>query len=305
MSSVWWTLGKNDGWGALLVFTNALNAVYWATKVQRSFLLTQQSSYKHRIAINLGDIIWKGDDIAGTAVNWAARILAYSPPCGVGMSNAVYDSILSHFPFELYQLENCLVKLKGIPHPCRVFTLQQPQQPSLILVETENSQELDKNRTYRDSRDLKVAYEQGIREFREKTFTRFELNQYDLSNCDFSNSHLNNVQASHADFSHSNFNHTNLQYTNLYQANLSNSLLRFADLSKANLQEANLKGANFSHANIRETDFRGADLTDAQITRFQLSTAIVNHSTIYPDGTSKKINLLIYSSIICSNGRGH
>jgi class 3 adenylate cyclase len=45
---------KTMGGGALLVFSSALNAVYWATKVQRSFLLTQQSRYKHRIAINLG-----------------------------------------------------------------------------------------------------------------------------------------------------------------------------------------------------------------------------------------------------------
>jgi len=283
---------KTMGGGALLVFSSALNAVYWATKVQRSFLLTQQSSYKHRIAINLGDIIWKGDDIAGTAVNWAARILAHSPPGGVGMSNAVYDSILSHFPFELYQLDHCLVDLKGIPHPCRIFSIQ-PKPESLGMVETRNSQETLPDYVYQDGNDLRAAYEKGVRQFTGKVLTRFNLNQLDLSNCDFSNSNLSHIEANNTNLSNANFNYVNLKSSNLDQANLSDSLLKFADLSGANLKQANLRRSNFYSANLRGTDLRGADLTDAHITRFQLSTAIVNHKTIHPDGKSNKNNSFI------------
>jgi uncharacterized protein YjbI with pentapeptide repeats len=82
-----------------------------------------------------------------------------------------------------------------------------------------------------------------------------------------------------------------------FVVDLHGAFLRRTDLSSARLKRANLRGADFSNAIFRGADFesaaldgtilKGADLTGARnLTEAQLSSAILDETTILPDGIS-------------------
>lgn len=79
-----------DGW--LVEFASSLDAVNCAIATQKK--LTDHAIFKLRIGIHLGDIVHDDEgDIHGDGVNVAARLEAIAPPCGIAISDQVYNSL--------------------------------------------------------------------------------------------------------------------------------------------------------------------------------------------------------------------
>jgi adenylate cyclase len=89
---------KTTGDGLLAEFPSVLDAVRCCVEVQQSLLeqatsVPEDRQLRFRIGINLGDIIFDGDDIYGDGVNVAARLEAMAEPGGVCVSDDVVRQI--------------------------------------------------------------------------------------------------------------------------------------------------------------------------------------------------------------------
>ena len=85
-----------DGW--LAEFASVTDAVRSSIEIQDAMALRNESLPRDqrlevRIGINLGEIIFEGDDIYGTGVNVAARLESLAAPGGVCISGAVHRKI--------------------------------------------------------------------------------------------------------------------------------------------------------------------------------------------------------------------
>ena len=85
-----------DGW--LAEFASVTDAVRSSIEIQdamalRNASLPRDQRLEVRIGINLGEIIFEGDDIYGTGVNVAARLESLAAPGGVCVSGAVHDQV--------------------------------------------------------------------------------------------------------------------------------------------------------------------------------------------------------------------
>lgn len=102
-------------------------------------------------------------------------------------------------------------------------------------------------------------------------------------------SNLGKVDLSKADLINVNLSGANLSGANLIEAKLSG-----ANLSRANLSQANLSGANLSRANLSKTylsqanfnrsNLSGTNLSGAYLAGVNLSEAIADSDTKFPDG---------------------
>ena len=74
-----------------------------------------------RIGIHLGDVVDKGGDLFGTAVNVAARLEGIAQPGGIVVSAAVRDAIAGKLAASFADLG--LKTLKNIEEPLRAYAL--------------------------------------------------------------------------------------------------------------------------------------------------------------------------------------
>jgi len=104
-----------DGW--FIEFSNATDAVSFATKVQTA--LSGHATIQLRIGIHIGDITLQDDDLYGSGVNIAARLESLAEPGQVLISDAAYSSLdeKSAAPFGEGQTHN----LKNITRPVQVW----------------------------------------------------------------------------------------------------------------------------------------------------------------------------------------
>lgn len=121
----------------------------------------------------------------------------------------------------------------------------------------------------------------------------------DFSKCDLFRENLSESNLIEAKLRGANLRGANLIGADLRGADLSEANLRGADLRRADLREgtlsgANLRGAYFSEANLTGADLigadfvgtylLGADLKDSNITQKQLKQAVLDGSTVLPNG---------------------
>jgi adenylate cyclase len=87
---------RTVGDGLLVEFGSATEALRAAVAIQRDMRgrnqgVPAEERIEYRIGINLGDIIFTSDDIAGDGVNLAARLQALADPGGICVSQAVQE----------------------------------------------------------------------------------------------------------------------------------------------------------------------------------------------------------------------
>jgi len=116
-----------DGW--LAEFPSVTDAVQCSIEIQdamaaRSARLARDKRLEIRFGINLGEIIFEGDDIYGTGVNVAARLESLAAPGGICISGAVYDQIQGTMNLACDDMGEQTVKNIARPIHCYAIRLE-------------------------------------------------------------------------------------------------------------------------------------------------------------------------------------
>jgi TolB-like protein len=115
-------IANTAGDSVLAEFGSAVEAVRCAMALQETLLNQDQGGgLQVRIGIHLGDVVDKGGDLFGTAVNVAARLEGIAQPGGIVVSAAVRDAIAGKLPASFTDLG--LKSLKNIEEPLRAYAL--------------------------------------------------------------------------------------------------------------------------------------------------------------------------------------
>ena len=105
-------------------FPSALEAVRCAVAVQQAFAGGNTPSPPDqrmlwRIGVNVGDVLIRGQEIAGDGVNIAARLEGLAPPGGICISGMVYDQVAGKLALGYAFLGEH--PMKNIAKPVRVY----------------------------------------------------------------------------------------------------------------------------------------------------------------------------------------
>src|SRR5262245_26264409 len=115
-------IANTAGDSVLAEFGSAVEAVSCAMVLQQQLSgRAQGEGLQVRIGIHLGDVVDKGGDLFGTAVNIAARLEGIAQPGGIIVSAAVRDAIAGKLAASFSDLG--LRNLKNIEEPLRAFAL--------------------------------------------------------------------------------------------------------------------------------------------------------------------------------------
>src|SRR5262245_13329145 len=115
-------IANTAGDSVLAEFGSAVEAVSCALALQQELSGHAQAKGLHvRIGIHLGDVIDKGGDLFGTAVNIAARLEGIAQPGGIVVSAAVRDAIAGKLAASFSDLGPQV--LKNIAEPLRTYAL--------------------------------------------------------------------------------------------------------------------------------------------------------------------------------------
>jgi class 3 adenylate cyclase/pimeloyl-ACP methyl ester carboxylesterase len=153
---------KTTGDGALVEFASVVDAVGCAVVMQRGMLTRNASVAENqrivfRIGINVGDIIFDGDDIFGDGVNIAARLEAICEPGGICISRAANDQIRDKLSFAFVDLGEQTVKnisravgifglaskeIEALPEPKLAQSVSDQQTADIIRSESRYEQEI-------------------------------------------------------------------------------------------------------------------------------------------------------------------
>ena len=122
---------KTTGDGMLVEFVSVVDAVRCAVDIQRGMAernagVPSDERIEFRIGINVGDIIFDGDDIFGDGVNVAARLEALADPGGIMVSGVVHDQVRDKLSFGFEDLGEQAVK--NIARPVGVHRVQLAEQ---------------------------------------------------------------------------------------------------------------------------------------------------------------------------------
>lgn len=143
---------KTIGDGFLVEFESALDAANCSIEIQKSLhdyndSIKDDWKIKIRIGIHAGDILRKGGDIFGDAVNIASRIQPLANPEGVCISQQVFDQIHNKSSFEFRKLKEPV--LKNVNFPTNVYAIVFPwekEEPSQRSTSSEKADVLDRLR---------------------------------------------------------------------------------------------------------------------------------------------------------------
>jgi adenylate cyclase len=121
-------LVKSTGDGLLAEFDSALKATQCGIEIQRRLhernARVGAAPIRVRIGIHLGDVIERGADIFGDAVNIASRIEPLAAPGGICVSGSVRDQVRNKISDVFEALPHAA--LKGIDSPVEVYRIVLP-----------------------------------------------------------------------------------------------------------------------------------------------------------------------------------
>jgi len=118
---------KTTGDGLLVEFASIQDAVRCAISIQsemadREIGQDENHRIQYRIGINIGDVIFDGDDIFGDGVNVAARLEELSEPGGVCISDIVHQMVADRIDQSFRDMGG--QRVKNFPRPIRVWNWQ-------------------------------------------------------------------------------------------------------------------------------------------------------------------------------------
>jgi class 3 adenylate cyclase/pimeloyl-ACP methyl ester carboxylesterase len=110
------------GDGILTGFHSAVDAVRCACEMQAA--LKDNAEFSVRIGIHVGDVVFSDNTVLGDGVNVASRIHAMAPPCGICISERVYDEIRNQpgLPAKFLGEKT----LKNVSRPIGVYAMAMP-----------------------------------------------------------------------------------------------------------------------------------------------------------------------------------
>ncbi|MBN1340872.1 MAG: tetratricopeptide repeat protein [Bacteroidales bacterium] len=112
---------KELGDGLLMMFSSAIQAVRFAIEVQEKL---RNSDLIIRAGIHIGDVIFEGKDVFGSAVNTAARIEPLAPPGGICISEDVMSQLRNKKEIRAVSLGK--KKLKNVNDLVEIFRIVMP-----------------------------------------------------------------------------------------------------------------------------------------------------------------------------------
>jgi len=118
---------KTMGDAFLVEFGSALEATNCAIEMQRTLDEHNHQAKERiliRIGIHVGDVVHKGGDLYGDAINIASRIEPLADAGDICISEQVYDQVRNKIPFPFAKVESR--DLKHITFPMEVYKVQLP-----------------------------------------------------------------------------------------------------------------------------------------------------------------------------------
>jgi len=118
---------KSMGDGFLIEFGSALEAAECAVEIQkelRDFNESASPQLSVRVGIHVGDVVHRGGDVFGDAVNIASRIEPLATGGGICISGQVYYQIRNKLPYNAVRIE--AGELKNVSYPTDVYRLELP-----------------------------------------------------------------------------------------------------------------------------------------------------------------------------------
>lgn len=109
---------KEIGDGLMMMFDSAVQAVRFAIAVQTRL---KDEELTIRAGIHIGDVIFKGGDVFGSAVNTAARVEPLAPSNGICISEDVQAQIQNKSEF--ITISRGKRELKGVSEPLEIFEI--------------------------------------------------------------------------------------------------------------------------------------------------------------------------------------
>ena len=105
-------------------FASPVQCVRTAVAIQRALQrrnadLPAERRMEFRIGVNLGDVMAKGDDLLGDAVNIASRLQEIAAPNEICISGSVHEHIAGKLSFPIASIGER--HLKNMPRPARVY----------------------------------------------------------------------------------------------------------------------------------------------------------------------------------------
>jgi class 3 adenylate cyclase len=115
---------RTTGDGVLALLPSATNALRAGVELRDSL---RNEDLEVRVAVHVGDVDRRGDDISGLGVVIAARILALAAPSEILASNTAVDSATgAPVHFEPHGEHH----LKGVPGTWPLFRMRQHPEPA-------------------------------------------------------------------------------------------------------------------------------------------------------------------------------
>jgi TolB-like protein/Tfp pilus assembly protein PilF len=118
---------KTIGDAFLVEFQSALDALLCSMAIQQMMhdrRIATGDAISIRIGIHVGDVVERGNDILGDAVNVASRIEPLAEPGGVCMTSQVYEHVRNKSDLPFVSLGE--KSLKNVSEPVEVYAVQMP-----------------------------------------------------------------------------------------------------------------------------------------------------------------------------------
>jgi len=128
---------RSTGDGLLVTFMGATEALRCAIEIQRELArrnadIPQPEQIRFRMGLNIGDILFDENDIAGVCVNLAARLEALAKPGEICISRALKEQVQENL--DVRYLDAGSRRVKNISRPVRVYrVLAVPLSPRSAL----------------------------------------------------------------------------------------------------------------------------------------------------------------------------